>query len=179
MSRSLLAMALVALVLASPLFAQDMFYCGWAYIYDFGGGQPLTTTCPGPTPIEDGRVVKIFWDSNSNGPDPSDPQPTLCNDPPTCNDAPPGTVNIDHFEFNGQEEGYGLGYFLPLSLFNSYGLSPQPPRYYLRVYESDGTTILWTSAVETLTAGYQEIYLTFPEWTCGSSPTCVVHDEQE
>jgi hypothetical protein len=43
----------------------------------------------------------------------------------------------------------------------------------------DGTTILWTSAVKTLAAGYQEIYFTYAEWTCGSNPTCVVHDEHE
>jgi hypothetical protein len=171
--------ALLFLFTAS-VFAQP-FIVTWYYTSDFG--QPLTTVCPaqgGTTPIPDGRTVKIFWDTNSNGPDATDPQPTVCIDPPLCEQGPPGAVNYDHFLMNGQAQGYGVGYFYTDPSFVSSGILPSPPLYYLRIYDTDGTTVLWTSRVFTIISGVQDIFLQYSDWTCGSGgPQCVVRDEHE
>ncbi|MFZ5432466.1 MAG: hypothetical protein ACOZB3_01710 [Calditrichota bacterium] len=144
------------------------------------GGDPLYTACDNTTPIPDGRVVKIFWDQDGDGPDETDPQPTVCTDPPLCELGPVGTVNFNEFTING-EFWFGIGgYFIPDLFFNSVNVLPESPRYYLRIYETDGTTVLWTSSVKTLTSGPQEVYWTRAEWTCGpAGPQCVVRDEHE
>ncbi|MDD5087672.1 MAG: hypothetical protein PHI18_02585 [bacterium] len=59
-------------------------------------------------------------------------------------------------------------------------LLPPNTSYYLRVYEPDGTTVLWTSTVKTMASGPQEVTWTRSEWTCGAGgPQCIVRDEQE
>jgi len=143
-------------------------------------GLPLTTTCNGSTPIPDGRMIKIFWDVDSDGPDLTDPQPTVCDQPPECETGPPTTVNYNQFPFNGAELGYGAGFFETDPLFQMLANMPDPPRYYLRVYESDGVTLLWTSAVKIVETGVQDIHFPRNEWTCGSGgPQCLVRDEHE
>ena len=180
MVRWLAGLAAVLLVLTASAFAQP-FSAQWIYVSDLGA-PALTTTCPpqGTTPIPDGRIVKIFWDSNGNGPDLTDPQPTVCTDPPLCEQGPIGTVNYNQFTMNGTANGYGPGYFLTDYNFNSVNVMPDPPRYYLRIYELDGVNFLWTSRVFTLTSGAQEIWLSQSDWTCGrGGPQCVVRDEHE
>jgi hypothetical protein len=144
-------------------------------------GLPLYTTCTGSTPIPDGRVVKIFWDVDSDGPDLTDPQPTVCDQPPECDTGPMGTVNLNQFPFNGAELGYGAGYFETDPYFVMVASMPDPPRYYLRIYESDGVTLLWTSPVIVLQSGVQDVHLgPRSSWTCGTGgPQCLVRDEHE
>jgi len=172
--------AVILLLISASAFAQG-FSTSW--INAPGIGTMLTTVCPangGTTPIPDGRIVKIFWDSNSNGPDAADPQPTVCNDPPNCDLGPAGTVNYSQFTMNGTNIGLGAGYFYTDANFTSVGVLPSPPRYYLRIYDTDGTTVLWTSNVFTLGSGAQDIYLQASDWTCGNAgPQCVVRDEHE
>lgn len=149
-------------------------------------GDPLTTTCDGSTPIPDGRIIKIFWDADSDGPDADDVQPTICDYPELgCQGGPAETVNYNEFEFNGSYWGFGEGYFFAIEDFLSAADLPDPPQYYLRVYEEDGETLLWTSTVKTLESGPQVWELFRVEggqndWTCGSSgPECIVIDETE
>jgi hypothetical protein len=125
-------------------------------------------------------VIKIYWDANINGPDAADVLPTLCNDPPLCETGPQGTVNFNQFTLNGVADLGEPGCFYAINAFLSVDLLPNPSRYYLRIFEADGVTPLWTSDVKTLVSGYQEIHLLQSEWICGSgSPQCVVRDEQE
>lgn len=139
----------------------------------------LTTTCGGATPIPDGTIVKIFWDTDSDGPDNEDPQPILCTNPPDCND-PFNSVNFIEFEMNGVFQGLGAGFFLTDPAFSCTGTIPTPNRYYLRIYEPDNTTVLWTSTIFSVVVGLQEIYFTDLDWTCGSvGPQCTVLDESE
>lgn len=175
--RIALASALL-LIFSMSAFAQG-FNALWVYIPDYGGA-PLTTTCGGSTPIPDGRIVKIFWDVDSDGVDLTDPQPTVCNNPPLCEDGPVGTVSLNEFTMNGAVY-YSAGYFYQDMVFASVGVIPTPPRYYLRVYDVDGTTVLWTSSVQTLnTSDFTELNLLQSDWTCGSTgPQCVVRDEHE
>ena len=149
-------------------------------IYSTEDGLPLSTTCIGSTPIPDGRMIKIFWDVDSDGPDLTDPQPTVCDVPPECETGPVTTVNYNQFAFNGTNMGYGAGYFDTDPLFQMLTNMPNPPRYYLRVYESDGVTLLWTSAVKVVEQGIQDIHFPRNEWTCGTGgPQCLVRDEHE
>lgn len=171
------AVALLAILTASSASAQG-FLTSLSY-FPVGGNTALTTTCIGSTPIPDGRLIRIFWDVNSNGPDALDPQPTRCveSNPELC---PPGTVNFIEFPFNGNVLGGAPGFFTTTDYFISYGILPTPARYYLRVYEADGITLLWTSAVKTLASGPQDIAFLRSEWTCGAGgPQCIVRDESE
>jgi hypothetical protein len=172
--------AVVLLLMTASAFAQP-FTAAW--IYDSDNGSPaLTTACPpqGTTPIPDGQIVKIFWDSNSNGPDPSDPQPAICIDPPACEQGPAGTVNYNQFLMNGVAQGIGAGYFYTDASFQSATVLPDPPRYYLRIFAQDGINYLWTSRVFTLSSGPQDVVLQQSDWTCGAGgPQCVVRDEHE
>jgi hypothetical protein len=127
-------------------------------------------------------MIKIFWDADSDGPDADDVQPTVCDYPELgCQGGPPETVNYNEFEFNGTYWNFGAGYFFAFSDFVSAVVLPDPPRYYLRVYEEDGETLLWTSTVRTMGPGLNEDWsLIESDWTCGSSgPECVVIDEVE
>lgn len=165
------------LLLSASAFAQG-FSALFYYIPE--SGTPLVTTCGGGTPIPDGRLVKIFHDTNNNGPDATDPQATLCAAPPACDGGPAGTVNFNSFTMNGTVQGIGAGYFFTDIAFTSSGSVPANPFFYLRVYELDGTTVLWTSTVKTLIAGPQDISFVQADWTCGATgPQCVVIDETE
>ncbi|HEY3295031.1 MAG TPA: hypothetical protein VGL38_06315 [bacterium] len=180
MVRWFAGIATLLLLLTVTASAQP-FSATWIYISD-GGNAALTTACPpqGTTPIPDGRIVKIFWDSNNNGPDLVDPQPQVCIDPPDCIDGPPGSVNYNQFQMNGTAGGYGAGYFVTDNPnFASSGVTPDPSRYYLRIYQPDGVTVLWTSRAFTITTGAQEIWMQQSDWTCGTGPQCVVRDEHE
>lgn len=172
--------AALILLFAMSAMAQDLFQAQWTYISEYPGNNPLTTTCLGSTPIPDGRLVRIFWDVDSDGPDLTDPQPTICDVPPMCEGGPATTVNFNEFTFNAGEWGLPTGYFFGTVYFTCYLIMPNPPRYYLRVYETDGTTVLWTSTTKTMTTGLQEINLLQSDWTCGAGgPQCLVRDEHE
>ena len=174
--RFALAVAL-SLFLAVSAWAQG-FSVLWLYVS--ADGAALTTTCEGATPIPDGRMIKIFWDVDSDGPDLTDPQPTVCDVPPECDTGPPQTVNYNEFPFNGAAMGSGAGYFEPELFFQQPFDMPTPARFYLRVYETDGTTLLWTSAVKEVEMGAQDIHFVRAEWTCGvGGPQCLVRDEHE
>lgn len=177
MKRLMLLIALMSLLSASA-FAQG-FNALFYYLSD--NGTPLVTVCGGGTAIPDGRLVKIFHDTNNNGPDATDPQPTLCADPGNnCETGPSGTVNYNQFTLNGTFMGLGAGYFFTELPLISVGVVPANPFYYLRVYELDGTTVLWTSAVKTLVSGPNDVSYVQADWTCGATgPQCVVIDETE
>jgi hypothetical protein len=178
MSRWFVVFALLLLIPAGSLFAQG-FVVTWGYIPD-DGGTALTTSCSGSTPIPDGRIVRIFWDTDSDGPDLTDPQPPLCENPPDCAGSTITTVNYDHFAMTGNADGYGPGFFWTDPGFFSVDALPSPPRYYLRIYDVDGTTVLWTSVVKTFAVGYQEVRLVRSDWVCGAGgPQCVVRDAHE
>lgn len=178
MARWLAVLAILLLALVTSASAQG-FTVFWVYASD-GGNPPLTTTCGGGTPLEDGRVVRVFWDVDSDGPDITDPLAPLCDVPPLCEEGPGGTMNYNEFTVNGTALEMGAGYFYTEYGMDSHGVLPEPPRYYLRIYEPDGLNYLWTSSVETLSAGFQEIYFSFSDWTCGAGgPQCTVRNEQE
>lgn len=139
----------------------------------------LTTTCGGATPIPDGALIKIFADADADGPDLDDPQPEVCNDPPDCQ-LPFGAVNFNQFTMNGVALDIGAGYFGTEPPFSCTTTIPFGGRFYMRVYEPDNTTVLWTSTVFTLQSGLQEVYFTDQDWTCGATgPQCTVIDESE
>jgi hypothetical protein len=82
--------------------------------------------------------------------------------------------------FNGQSDIGQAGYFSPFVAFLTVAGLPNPPLFYLRIYEADGVTPLWTSVVYTLFAGPQEIFIPASNWSCGAGgPQCVVLDAQE
>ncbi|MBU0509395.1 hypothetical protein KKH27_11250 [bacterium] len=177
MSRWIAALALAMFGCVSLVSAQG--FSATLY-YAYTGGDPLYTTCEGTTPIEDGRLVKIFHDVDEDGPDDTDPQPILCDVPPNCETGPAGTHNYNQFTMNGLVLLGEAGYFGTEVNFTGVFNMPPTPTYYLRVYEPDGTTVLWTSSVKTMAIGPQEITWSRAEWTCGSGgPQCVVRDEQE
>jgi hypothetical protein len=171
--------ALSALIMISSASYGQGFTCLWNYIP--GAGPALMTACGGSTPEPDGTIVKIFWDADGNGPSPNDLQPSLCNDPPNCESgAPTGSVNLNQLPLNGVSALGQAGFFAAFDAFFSVALMPSPSRYYLVILAADNQTVLWTSNVETLVPGYQELYLTGSDWTCGSGgPRCVVVNEHE
>lgn len=179
MTRWILAIVAILMLSASASFGQGLT----ANIYYYSnGGAPLTTECEGATPLPDGRIIRIYQDINWNDPDPIDTQPVVCDNPPECLDGPVGTVNFNEFTMNGVEQGLGAGYLWTSPMtFQSFGaLPPGLQRYYLRVYEADGTTVLWTSTIFWLTTGYQEVELFEADWTCGQGGVqCLVIDETE
>jgi len=171
----LILLALAAAAMAQPEFP---FQAVWIYLPD--SGAALTTTCDGPLPIPDGRIVRVYWDADSDGVDLTDPIAPLCDVPPQCEEGPPGTFNFNEFPMNGAAVGLGAGYFYADYGMDSHGAMPDPPRYYLRIYEPDGVNFIWTSAVKTMTSGFQEVLLRHSDWTCGSGgPQCMVRDEHE
>ena len=177
MSRWILLLSALCLLTAASAFGQG-FSVIWYYLPH--NGTPLTTICEGGVPIPDGYVVKILWDDDSDGADLDDSLAILCDSPPLCEEGPVGTVNRNQFLMNGQAAMGLAGYFAMESGFASVGALPNPPRYFLRLYEADGVTPLWTSNVYTLSTGAQEIFITQADWGCGGAgPQCIVIDEQE
>ena len=139
----------------------------------------LTTVCGGNTAIPDGRLIKIFQDVDADGPDFDDPQPTVCSNPPDCNE-PFDAVNFNQLPMNGLAMTIGEGYFLTEPAFTCNSTIPGNGRFYVRVYEPDNTTILWTSRVFTVVNGLQDVIFVQADWTCGSvGPQCTVIDESE
>jgi hypothetical protein len=175
MVRSLVIAAL--LLVASTCYGQ-LIYATFTYLPE--NGPALTTACNGSTPIPDGRLVKIFWDVDSDGPDQSDPLAPLCDNPPECPSGPPGTMSYNQFTTNGIEYLGVPGYFMCPFYLESSISNPNPARFYLRIYEADGTNYLWTSIVMTLPASPIDFNLVRADWTCGTGgPQCVVRDEHE
>ena len=169
--------ASVLLFINAPAFSQG---CSVYWYYMPENGSPLTTVCQGGVPIPDGYEIKIMWDADSDGPDVEDTPAQLCIDPPLCEQGPPGSANINTILFSGEEFFGQGGYFIPERGFQTTGMLQTPPRYYLRIYEADGITPLWTSVVYTVVAGPQDIICLQSEWSCGAGgPQCVVIDEQE
>ncbi len=178
MMRRMLLLALVLLVFGvAGAFAQG-FSVAMYYLPE--NGTPLVTVCGGATPVPDGRVIKIFWDNDNNGADIDDPQAPLCLVPPDCETGPVGTHNYNEFAMNGTSGVGAAGYFATEQNFISAGAVPAPATFYLRVYEPDATTILWTSSVKTFVSGPQDVFFVQADWACGATgPQCVVLDEQE
>jgi hypothetical protein len=177
MIRSFLVVSLLILCCIPAAFGQGITA---TLSYLSTEGDPLTTECEGITPLPDGRIVRIFQDTNSNGPDPTDPQPTICEDPP--DNCPDGTVNFVEFTINGVLLGLGEGYFYTTPSFSSFGgVPPGAQYYYLRIYEADGVTVLWTTETFFISAGgYTEIAIPEENWTCGQGGVqCLVVDETE
>jgi len=149
--------------------------------YTSTGGAPLDTSCTGSVHIPDGWIAKIYWDSDSTGPDLNDPQPAICTSPPTCTTGPAYTVSFNRFLTNGTAQLLGEGYFLTASAMKvAIGL-PARPRYYLRIFSpSDTTHALWTSTVKTMHTGAQTVAFLRSEWTCTpQTPQCIVKDAHE
>ena len=177
MSRWSLLLVLFLLVFAVSAHGQG-FIVNWFYLPENGG--PLTTVCDAGVPIADGYPISIMWDADSDGPDPDDALATLCIDPPNCEQGPAGTVNYNTFQMNGSAMVGLPGYFIPEAYFTSAGGLPSPSRFYLRVYEPDGITPLWTSIVYELATGFHEYFVLESDWVCGpGGAQCVVLDEQE
>jgi hypothetical protein len=183
MTRWIIAVAAILMLFASASFGQG-FVVNISYYGPptYPDSPPLTTVCDGTTPLPDGRIIRIFHDRNPVGPDPTDLQPVICNNPPDCEDGPVGRVNFNEFTVNGVESGNGAGYFYTARNFASAGGLPTgSPYYYLRIYEPDGVTVLWTSEMMWMgMQGYYEIHLTAESWTCGQGGVqCLVIDETE
>lgn len=161
--------------------AQSTFAQGFVVLIYYGPPEPaLATACNGPTGLPDGRMIKIYYDADDDGPDFTDPQPTVCDLPPDCETGPTGTCNFNEMPFNGEAAGAGAGYFYTPSGFSIATLVPNPSGFYFRVFETDNVTTLWTSSVFHVVAGLQEWVLTAADWTCGpSGPQCTVIDETE
>jgi len=179
MIRWILSACALTILLSSSAFGQG-FVAFIQYPSSYGA-PPLSTECDGSTFIPDGRIVRLFQDADFNGPDPADPQPALCNNPPECLDGPPGTVNFNQFLTNGVAQGYGAGYFNTSPPWASVNATPPGlPVFYLRIYEPDGITVLWTSTTFILTSGYHEVIFGIDDMTCGQGgPQCLVLDESE
>lgn len=162
------------------LIGSNVMAQGFNMHFTYDPPQPgLVTECGGATLIPDGALVKIFQDIDNDGPDLTDPQPMLCSDPPECV-TPFDAVNIDHFFMNGTEIEYGPGYFSTLQALTCVATIPANAHYYVRIYEPDNTTVLWTSIVSTPVVGYQEVNFVASDWTCGAAgPQCTVIDETE
>ncbi|MCC6475630.1 hypothetical protein IT157_01130 [bacterium] len=151
-----------------------------ALIYYGPPESPLTTTCGGATGLPDGTVIKIYYDADDDGPDFTDPQPTVCSLPPECETGPTGSCNFNEMPINGEAAGAGPGYFYTPTGFSIPTLTPDPSGFYFRVFEADNVTTLWTSTVFHVMAGLQDVVLTSADWTCGpSGPQCTVIDETE
>ena len=100
---------------------------------------PLADSCLNGLPFADhAATIQVVWDSAGNGPDLTDPLFPLCNDPPTCDSGPPGTTNFNQFEFDGEEQGFGPGYFVSPLDFEISRPFPNPPLIYLRSCFSTG-----------------------------------------
>jgi len=177
MFRWFILLASLSLIVSASAFGQG---CQVGFYYLPENGAPLTTVCQGGTPIPDGRSIKIMWDADGDGPDADDSLAQLCIDPPNCEEGPTGSVNINTMTFNGQTYVGAAGYFVPDYYFTSAGDVPNPPRFYLRIYDTDGVTPLWTSVVYVVAAGYHDYFIPQSDWTCGAGgPQCVVVDESE
>jgi hypothetical protein len=167
----LIAAALVAF--ASAGYCQGFISC----LYETD--QILTTRCEGTVPLPDGTPVLIYWDANSNGPDPADVLAPLCDAPPDCPTGPPGTHNLNTFPLNGEAVGMPGG-FLSDPCFLSVARIPSPARYYLvisylDVEDSIGYTVRYISNVLTFTVpGVPQDFETGP-WTCTERDTSLYH----
>ena len=128
-----------------------------AFIFYLGddGSPPLADSCVLGTPLPDGSVVYILWDSNENGPDAADPWPPICGVPPH---EPFYCVNYNQFLLNGGQEIGEPGYFSTNNSFSSLGPFPQPWNFYLRVCTPE---LHWDSNVFTLGPGTQIVLPTF------------------
>lgn len=138
----------------------------------FYTNQTLYTECNGIIPLSDGIPVRIFWDQNSNGPDASDPQPPLCDDPPTCESGPARTANFNEFTINGQALELGAGKFFTELAFVTVGDVLEPSLIYLRIYCNDGA-ILYTSRVMTIPEGPSDIEFVFDSCTVCDDPPII------
>jgi hypothetical protein len=182
MTRWTIALAAILMLLASAAFGQGFVYTiSYFGPPDYPDSPALTTTCNGATPLPDGRIIRIFQDIAPFGPDPTDPQPVVCADPPNCENGAFGTVNFNQFTTNGVASGYGQGYFYTARTWFSVGGIPTGSRnYYIRIYEPDGTTVIWTSATFFVLSGPQEYNFVPEEMTCGQGGAqCMVIDETE
>ena len=146
---------------------------GQTYYVDFGIGMDinwttigLTDNCtPSGTPLPDGRIIRIFWDENANGPDAADqPWPlSNCNfNQDTLNGAWSGCLDIP-----GTFHTWCRAQWVVLS-------APAAPanRYYVKVYCEDGETPQYVSTVRPFAGWYwngsyvQEDYFQFSDFSC-------------
>ena len=129
----------------------------------------LTTECGGSVPLQDGVMVKLFWDQDGDGPDETDPQPTLCDEPPDCESGPSLTANFNELPINGVEVELGAGYFYATRSFTTMGDLLSPSRYYGRIFCADGR-VLWESNVLDIAGGYGEYPMQFHCTPCEGAP---------
>ena len=155
MGRRYLFLSIAILAFAGVALAQDGVRWFWFNDGEDPPEMPLLDSC-GFLPVPDGTVVSIFWDQNSDGPDPNDPQPPLCNNPPDCWDGPAGTVNFIDFQMDGPG-----GYFTS-PVFRMIGAST-PPRFFLRVCYGSS---LWQSSVVTIVPGLHQIVPSLYSFAC-------------
>jgi hypothetical protein len=140
----------------------------------FDTAQELTTECNGSTPLSDGVMVKLFWDSTGNGADSTDPQPRVCDDPPDCLTGPPFTVGFNEFAINGtrfsqEDPAIRPGNFWTDPAFTTVGDVFTPNKFYARIYCADGR-VLWESDVVTLPPNASEQAMHFHCMQCNGIP---------
>lgn len=164
MSRKLF-LSIVYLALASASHAQ--FNACWvSYEGVTNTYFQLLSSCEGGVPLPDGTPIKIYWDANENGPDPTDQQPVVGEGFAQC--------NFNTFEINGVEVLGIPGTFYSYTCFTISTTIPQPSLYYLVVETPE---VRWVSAVVEIFGSYSEPTLETPEeWSCESLVTC--GDEQ-
>ena len=116
---------------------------------------PLTTECIGGTPLGAGCWATIYWDQNSNGPDPADlPAPV---------GGGFGQANFNQIDMASGENLLGIpGGFATEDAFSITTNTPQPSRYFIKV-ECGG--VVWTSVVFTILDGLRDYDLT-EGWEC-------------
>jgi len=147
--------ALVLVVCASAWAqANAIFYTFTPLTDQCGGGAPLPATCQ----------AVIYWDSNNNGPDPSD-APVPLGDCPQC-------CVQNAWNLNGNDYLGMPGTFFTDPAFTPAGAVALPQRYFFRVACQD---VIWTSPTSLVNYGYSEHDIS-QGWTCevAAPDTCAM-----
>ncbi|MCB9367451.1 MAG: hypothetical protein H6506_01985 [Calditrichaeota bacterium] len=121
---------------------------------------PLTADCAGDVPITEFTQVRIFYDTERDGPDVHDDCPT-----------PPGYVNIPEAWFANFADFYFDGASFVSPVFKSGGGLMS---FYLRAYTGENGRVVWTSPMFSLiahTGPPDTVDLPASEWTCELAET--------
>lgn len=145
----------VGVIILVSLFFETRATFAQAQVWLCNQDFMLTDACVDGNPLPDGTAVRIYWDANNNGPDPSDVMPPV-GDCPAC-------LVINSFPLNGETELGIPGTFCGETGFGIGANFPQPWRFFLRVLVCDND-IMWTTPSFTLVDGYQEVDLSV--WNC-------------
>lgn len=132
-----------------------------AFFYYIDCEQPLRQLCIGGEALLDGPMVELYWDSNNNGPDPSDP--------PAMTDSWPLPTPY-RFMLNGEFILGCAGTFYPEQPYVRTTGTPQPSRYWMRICNPP-SGVIWISDVTNVYDGLGEYTWRFDQWTCYDS-TC-------